>query len=442
MSNKKIDVVALKGIRKASHISGKAVRRTGNIIGRIENKATKIIDRKTNTKTNNSMPVDDFFYKNYPYLYPIHPALPTIGQKPSVTVFVPSLVKRGFFGGIATLLITSATLAKKLDMDYRVVQTSGFEKKSTVLEFLEENGISISADRYSAIDVSYRNTHKFAYLPLHPDDVIVVSAWWDAHIASQLPLKKPFLYMLQDYEPIFYNNGDSQQLAEATYFSDSFAPLCNTELMYKYFSVNSYDYIAKNAAWFEPAVALKPEKNKRKDEKARKLFLYGRPQVERNMFYSAIKALDAALQDEAFNKYNWTIYSAGQSDVPDISLKSGHIIKNLGKMEINEYYDFVHDVDIALSPMLAPHPNYPTLEFASVNSVVVTTKYKTKDSLENYSKNIILCNPTIQDMSDKLIYAAKKHNLGKITSSNNIHTDWTKALDSPLDDIIKRFNYV
>lgn len=442
MQSKKIDVIALKGIRKASHVSGKAVRRTGSIIGRIENKTTKIIDRKTRTKTSNSVPVDDFFYKNYPYLFPIHPALPNIGQKPSVTVFVPSLVKRGFFGGIATLLITSAALAKKLDMDYRVVQTSGFEKKSTVLEFLEENGISISTDRFSMLDVSYRNTHKFAYLPLHPDDVIVVSAWWDAHIASQLPLKKRFLYMLQDYEPIFYNNGDSQQLAEATYFSNNFAPLCNTELMYKYFSVNSYDYITKNAAWFEPAVALKPEKSKNNNEKAKKLFLYGRPQVERNMFYTAIKALDIALQDEAFNKYHWTIYSAGQSDVPDISLKSGHIIKNLGKMEINKYYDFVLDVDIALSPMLAPHPNYPTLEFASVNSMVVTTKYKTKDNLENYSKNIILCDPNAESMASGLIDAAKKHNIGKVVSSSNINSDWIKTLDAPLDNLIKKFNYV
>ena len=111
-------------------------------------------------------------------------------------------------------------------------------------------------------------------------------------------------------------------------------------------------------------------------------------------------------------------------------------------MEIKEYYDFIHGVDIALSPMLAPHPNYPTLEFASVNSMVVTTKYKTKDNLENYSKNIILCDPNAEDMASKLIDAVRKHNLGKVVSSSNINSDWVRALDAPLDDIIKRFNYV
>ncbi len=437
MSKKRPSVAALRGVRKASHISRRASTGAAHIFGKIENKVSKVIVEKTGSESGKeSVSLDDFFYKEFPYLFPIHPALPAVGQKPSVTVFVPNLSARGFYGGIATLLITSACLAKKLGYDYRVVQTSGFEKNNKVLEFLASKNIHLRPDSYSTIDVSFRNPSNFAYLPLHPDDVIVVSAWWDAYTASQLPLSKKFVYMLQDYEPIFYNNGDQQQFAESTYHTDNFIPLCNTKLMMKYFKSGNYPYIQNNATWFEPAVAV-PQKE-RVNRKTKNIFLYGRPQVHRNMFFTAIKALDTALLDPVFSKHNWNIYCAGQADIPNIRLKSGHIIKNLGKLDIQQYYDFTKTVDIAVSPMLAPHPNYPTLELASTGATVVTTKYKTKDTLRNYSKNILLSEPTVEDMSSKIIKACAIALDPNTTIEHSIESDWVKALEDSLKDVIEQ----
>jgi hypothetical protein len=44
--------------------------------------------------------------------------------------------------------------------------------------------------------------------------------------------------------------------------------------------------------------------------------------------------------------------------------------------------------------MATPHPSYPPLDLASAGAVAITNKYGVKESLDDYSSNIICCNPT------------------------------------------------
>ena len=158
------------------------------------------------------------------------------------------------------------------------------------------------------------------------------------------------------------------------------------------------------------------------------------------MFYTAIKAIDLAISDSRLENYNIEIYSAGSSDIPNIKLSNGVKINNKGKMPLNEYYKFIQTIDVAISPMLAPHPNYPTLEFSSTGATVVTTKWQTKQNLDRYSKNIFMCEPTIEDMSEKIIDAVLKNtkDILKDFKDNNLNTDWNKALDKPIKDLSKK----
>lgn len=443
INNKKLDVLFLKTARKTSYLSGKAAHKVSRGFNKIDNILTANIQKRTGSKSTGKIShIDSFFHESFPYLDPIHPALPNIDQKPSVTVFVPSLTPRGFYGGIATLLIVSGKLAEKLGYNYRIVQTSGFEKNTKVLEFLAENGIVIDKEKYETINVSNRGPDKFAYLPIHPEDIVVVSAWWDAFNANRLPLKNKFVYMIQDYEPIFYNNSDEQVFAEQTYHTENFIPLCNTKLLYNFFANDSYKYIKDSAICFEPAVGKEPISHPEIKRKVKKLFLYGRPVVHRNLFYNAIRAIDKAMEDERMSKFTWKIYSAGQSNIPDIRLKSGHIITNLGKMNLKEYYKFASTIDVAVSPMLAPHPNYPTLELASLGAAVVSTKYETKYDLNFYSKNIIMSEPDSYSMAQAIIEAGTtpRYILNKNTKNNNICHDWSKSLDEPLDKVVSKLS--
>ncbi|MDO4872050.1 MAG: hypothetical protein Q4A27_01345 [bacterium] len=427
----------LRAIRKTSHITKNIGLRGVNFLGKVENKATFLIN---NGILNDSVKVDDVFYAKYPHLTPIYPSLPELGQKPSVTVFA-FLHPAGFFGGIATLLFTAAKLANELNYDLRVVQTTGYSDKVDVVKFLNENGIEFSKERYSTLNLSNRSNYNYGYLPLHEDDVVMVSAWWDARIASELPLKNKFVYLIQDFEPIFYNNSDAFTLSDETYRTEKFLPITNTEILLEYFKKNKYTYISKNAVFFEPAPSPNVKLKKfSKTKKSKKIFLYGRPNVDRNMFYTAIKALDLAVNDERLADYNIEIYSAGSAEVPNIELSNGSKIKNQGKMPLDEYYKFVQTVDVAVSPMLAPHPNYPTLEFSSVGATVVTTKWETKQNLDRYSKNIFMCEPTISDMADKIVQAIIKpvDEVKKDAQENNLNKDWNVALNEPIKKLAKK----
>lgn len=428
---------ALRAIRKTSHITKKVGQKGVNFLGKVENKATFLIN---NGIIGDSVKVDDVFYSKYPHLTPVYPSLPELGQKPSVTVFA-FLHPAGFFGGIATLLFTAAKLANELNYDLRVVQTTGYSDKVDVVKFLNDSGIEFPYDRYSTLNLSNRSNYDYGYLPLHPDDVVMVSAWWDARIASELPLKNKFVYLIQDFEPIFYNNSDAFTLSDETYKTEKFLPITNTEILLEYFKKNGYDYIAENAVFFEPAPSPNVKLKKFSEEtKTKRIFLYGRPNVDRNMFYTAIKALDLAVNDERLANYNIEVYSAGSSEVPNIELSNGVKIKNKGKMPLDEYYKFVQTVDVAVSPMLAPHPNYPTLEFSSIGATVVTTKWETKQNLDRYSKNIFMCEPTIKDMADKIVEAIIKpiSEVSKDAKSNNLNTDWNIALKTPIEELAKK----
>ncbi|HSX29858.1 MAG TPA: hypothetical protein VLE73_04850 [Candidatus Saccharimonadales bacterium] len=416
--------------------------KSSHFFGRVENKTNRIIRNKTGGPgSGNSIAINEYFHREFPQLNPIYPVLPALGQRPSVTVFA-FLDPRGFYGGIATLLCVGAALANRLGYDFRVAQTTGFSKSTDVLRFLESNGIVIPEERFSTVDLSKRDSTHIAFLPIHKDDVVLVSAWWDAHVAARLPLQKKFLYLIQDYEPIFYNNSDSSVLAEQTYHTKKFIPICNTEILYKYFAKNNYQYIKDNAVWFEPAPAPKVEKPApRHASSPRRLFLYGRPHVHRNLYYNALRALDIAFSDERLRNQQWELYCAGSPDIPNLRLSTGHIITNKGKMSLDDYYNWAQTIDVAVSPMLAPHPNYPTLELASLGAMVVSTKWETKQDLSTYSPNILMAEPTAEDMAVKIVAAALTDDKARAqgTKRNTINSDWPAALKEPLNQIAKLY---
>lgn len=443
MPNKKPRVVTLRAIRKASHLTGNIAAKSSHFMGKVERRTTRLIIESTGSATgHDSVDVDRLYFDRFPHLFPVHPALPNVGQRPSVTVFA-FLDPKGFYGGIATLLLVSARLAQELNYDLRIAQTTGYSKDNDVLGFLASNGIVLPKERYSTIDLSRRDANNFAYLPFHPDDVVVVSAWWDAHIAAQLPLKQKFVYLIQDFEPIFYNNSDEYVLADATYRTEKFIPVCNTQLLYEYFKEKNYSYITKHASWFEPAPApqMKSKLVVPATKEIRKLFLYGRPAVHRNLYMSAVKAIDIAFGDERLRDEKWEIYNAGSDNVTSIRLHSGRLIKSLGKMNLEDYYTWATGIDIAVSPMLAPHPNYPTLELASLGAMVVTTKWETKQDLSRYSRNILMADATAESMAEAILQAAltspavRQKNL----DTTKINTSWATAFDDVLPKIANTF---
>jgi hypothetical protein len=430
----------MRGIRKSTFLTNKVLSKTLKFSLRVENKATRILDGTDfGVRLNETIPLEKIYYNNLNYITPLNPALPKVGQRPSVVLLLPSLQSGSFYGGTATALFVAARLAEKKSRPLRIVQTLVTGHARELSSFLAKEGIQVSPKDITVTSVADRAYNIYGYMPMHPDDIFIASAWWDAYLLNQLPLNKKFIYLVQDFEPIFYNNGDSYVLAESTYKMDSFIPLCNTRLMYDFMRDRRYPaFDEESASYFEPAVSrIKTGVTSKDAEEKRRLFLYGRPSVHRNLFFTALNAVDYCFKADLLDRSHWELFTAGQDNLPDIKLGSGMVIKNLGKMPMEEYVRFSKTVDVAVSPMMAPHPNYPTLEFASIGAAVVTTRYANKHQLDNYSKNIVMSDIGVESLAGAIKVAAdiSHKDREKNLTENNIPHSWADSLDDVLERI-------
>ena len=438
MSN--IKRFGMRAVRKSTNVGNRAMRKTLRFTTRVENKATRILDGTDfSYKVEEVAPLEKVYYNSLKYITPINPALPLVGQKASVVLLLPTLDGKSFFGGTATALVAAARAAQIKGIPLRIVQTIKTGVAEDLSAFFKSEGIDMPNSEITVTSVADRAYNVYGYLPMHPDDIFMCSAWWDAYLINQLPLNKKFIYLVQDFEPIFYNNSDLYVLAESTYKMDSFVPLCNTKLMYDFMRERKYSgFQGEATTWFEPAVSrIKSGARvpKKKGERKR-LFLYGRPDVHRNLFFTALNAIDYALKAGFINAREWEFFMAGQDSLPNIKLTSGVIVTNKGKMSMKDYIDFSKTIDIAVSPMMAPHPNYPTLEFASIGTAVVTTKYANKTDLGKYSENIVMSDIDAESMAGAINLAAKIA-AKDVSAKADIPTAWKDTIDKPLKNVLK-----
>lgn len=160
--------------------------------------------------------------------------------------------------------------------------------------------------------------------------------------------------------------------------------------------------------------------------------------MHRNLFFTALESIDYAFKANFLNPADWELVMAGQNNIPDIQLTSGMKISNLGKMSMAKYIEFSKTVDLAVSLMMAPHPNYPTLEFASIGTSVVTTKYANKQDLGKYSANIITSDIGVESLAGAIKQAAKANYDERITNAKNSHfpASWNDTLSKQIQNII------
>jgi hypothetical protein len=433
---------AIRAARKSVYLSNRAMHKTLHFTTRVENKATRILDgTDLHFNIEAVVPLEKIYYSSLHYITPINPALPKVGQKASIVLLLPTLDGKSFYGGTATALIVAGRAAELQKRPLRIVQTLKTGTTSDLQTFFKQEGITLPAADIHISSVADRAYNVYGYLPMHPDDTFIASAWWDAYLLNQLPLTKKYIYLIQDFEPIFYNNSDLYVLAESTYKMDNYVALCNTRLMYDFMRERNYASFGENAEWFEPAVSrLKSgERKVKKNTEKKRLFLYGRPDVHRNLFFTALNAIDFSIKSGFLKAGEWEFFMAGQDHLPDIKLTSGAIIQNMGKMSMEDYTAFSKTVDIAVSPMMAPHPNYPTLEFASIGTPVVTTKYANKTNLNNYSSNIIMSDIDAESMAGAINEAVRiMPDAAKNLSSNKISDSWAMSIDKPLLSVFKK----
>src|SRR5690606_15761480 len=247
-------------------------------------------------------------------------------------------------------------------------------------------------------------------LDVHPDDRFIASSWWTAHIAHRASMelgRKKFVYLTQDFEPVFYPHGTFYALALESYTFPHYA-LFSTEFLQDYSRQKRIGVFAEgleagenNSTYFRNAIgASAPTLEEIASRKKKTLLFYARPEghAERNIFVLGAIALREAIREGHFDSSRWNFLgigsTGGNSKLP---LVNGIELTMLSKVSLEEYYEIIKGCDLGLSLMLTPHPSLVPLDMAAAGLVTVTNTYDTKkaDQIEALSSNLIAADPTI-----------------------------------------------
>ncbi|SNR72243.1 glycosyl transferase family 1 [Puniceibacterium sediminis] len=301
---------------------------------------------------------------------------------PALTVMVPTLNPTEIFAGIVTALDIGLGLAAR-GFHVRFVATdlpvsSPAVSRSFVLQ--RQPGLAAEA----AARVSLQCGVRGGQLSAHRGDVFLATAWWSAHLADRLIRdhgysQSRFLYLLQDFEPNFYAWGSDCADAMASYDFD-FEPVFNTTLLRDYFAQQGFGFATGDTLAFHPAIDIaRYAAGARRDTTGpRRLALYGRPEVARNMYPTAIEALSRFIETEKLGPQDIAPVSVGLRHDP-VRLPGGVLLESLGKLPWEDYPNYLLGTDLGLSLMYSPHPSHPPIEMAASGVRVVTNHFGPKD---------------------------------------------------------------
>ncbi|WP_138472647.1 glycosyl transferase family 1 [Poseidonocella sp. HB161398] len=299
------------------------------------------------------------------------------------TVLIPTLNPTEIFAGVATALQLGISLAER-GCPVRFIATdlpvlSAHASRNFIGERITP-GLRDSA--LGRIEIQCGVTAD--EIGFAPTEMIIATAWWTAHVA-QTVLAQPgmqtsrFHYLIQDYEPNFYAWGTEFAAAMQSYAMPCI-PIFNTTLLRDYFTALGHRFGAAPALAFRPSIDIGRYAglDRLEARRKRRIAIYGRPEVPRNMFPVCIEALAAFAKSQRLTPESAEIVSVGLAHDP-IQLPGGLEVQSLGKLSMDEYPVFLTTVDLGLSLMYSPHPSHLPLEMAAAGVRVVTNSFGPKD---------------------------------------------------------------
>ena len=316
-----------------------------------------------------------------------------------MVIFAPSLNPAEVFAGIATAIDIGLGLADRGHDVVFVATDLPIASVERTRSFIFSRGAG-SKDVAGRIDVFCGVTGNL--LSVSPSDEFLATAWWTAHLADRLlkDVGRPtdlFYYLIQDYEPGFYAWGAEYTGAVSSY-GLNFVPVFNTSLLREFFERRELLTSGRQSFVFHPSIDIQRYADLRRPRKTRRrIAVYGRPEVPRNLFPVAIEALQSFLSAERLTSGEVELISVGLAH-PDVCIDEEHTLVSRGKIPWDEYPEFLSTVDVGLSLMYSPHPSHPPLEMAAAGARVVTNRCETKD-LGSLAKHIFSVNPTPDEVS-------------------------------------------
>ncbi|MFY0633396.1 MAG: glycosyltransferase [Vannielia sp.] len=332
--------------------------------------------------------------------------------EPALVLLVPTLNPSEAFAGIATAIDIGIGLAARGHRVRMIATDLPMANPAASREFVDNRAGSAQAGAAARISLHCGITGDHSGpdgpgISHHPGDVFLATAWWTAHVAQRLIRAQPmhhsrFLYLIQDFEPNFYPWGTVYADAAASYAMD-YTPIFNTTLLRDHFA--ALGLCSPQALAFRPSIEVSRYSAgvRTPGSGPRRLALYGRPEVERNMFPMAIEALERFLQAEGLGRKEIELVSVGLQHEP-VEFSTGARLTSRGKLPWEAYPAFLLGVDLGLSLMYSPHPSHPPIEMAASGVRVVTNSFGGKD-LGRLSPAILSAAPTPEALAEALARA-------------------------------------
>jgi glycosyltransferase involved in cell wall biosynthesis len=369
-------------------------------------------------------------------------------QESCINLLLSRLDPDNFFGGYIGML-NFAKKCSDVGHSVRIILTDQKEIPLADLKKIQNHDESLKP---FLTEVKYFTCFSFDQpLRISANDIFVATSWWTAHIAKEAITKtnySKFIYLAQDYEPVFYEHGGYRVLAEQSYEFDYF-PLFSTDILQRYFIEKGIVDEEKAGDYFRnPVLDFGIDRNSflRERDKKRKLLFYGRPQPHnaRNLYPIGCLAIDRAREMGFFSEEDWEVISIG-GDIGIQTLPSGIRINHIGKFNMQDYKRLLPEHDVGLALMDSPHPSLLPIEMAAAGLLVVTNSYgiKNQQYFSAISSNIRAVPPYVQSLAEALIELTKvvDNYETRISGSRvNWPHDWDEAL--PLCTIEKALTAV
>jgi hypothetical protein len=284
-------------------------------------------------------------------------------------------------------------------------------------------------------------------LELNPDDAVIATTWWTAHIAraalGSLDRER-FLYLIQEYEPFTFPMGSAAALARASYDLPHTA-LFSTELLRDYFAAHGIGVFAngrsagdRDSASFRNAITpvgpVGPEDVKRGSP--RRLLFYARPEehAQRNLFEIGAAALDAAISAGHLRGWELAGIGAVEPRAGGLSLpRSGASVRLIPRSAQTDYARLLRSFDVGLALMYTPHPSLVPIEMCAAGMSTVTNTFENKDAaaLGRISPNLIAAEPSVDGVAAALA-AAEMRSSRLDERAAGSHVDWPTSWDEAL----------
>jgi hypothetical protein len=375
------------------------------------------------------------------------------GEYKRINLLVPSVNKSDVFGGISTAITLFEKLIEILPDEFhaRVIVTDA-AISSPVDSFDSYSLSKIGQNNNAKFQLVICNDRQHKKLPVVQSDIFLTTAWWTAHIMQhalkaqkkQFNVTYPLIYLVQDFEPCFYQWSARYALAEATYRSNiDTVAIINSKELSGYMKDNHYSFYKQHCFLPKMNSKLKEYWNtKNKTNKKKQLIVYGRPSVDRNLFPIVLEVLKIwVLQQPDINE--WTLLSLGETH-DDVDLGNGCTLVSKGKLTLDEYATVLLESSLGLSLMLSPHPSYPPLEMAYFGALTITNNYANKDlsSMHENIRSVAVCSP--DSIALKLLEAGSEV-LNDINIGKNSKIIDNSYVDSEsqfyfLDTLLKELN--